>query len=164
MLLILYGLLALLPLLGIVWMVLLGSISIVNGAPSITVDGLFTSLICLTISGIFGTTALFELRKGKLSPTGASASGGGGGTGIIRTSASASAGGVQHGTVESVQFFESHVGQPNQSIVTLRDGADSSRLLVFEGDVRNALPVGKRVKIYSQPKDGRNVIQDVQYA
>jgi hypothetical protein len=162
--LLIYGVLAVLPLLGIVWMVLQGSIGIINGRPDMTVDALFMSLICLTVSGIFGTTALFELRAGK----GGKAAGGGasGGRGQVARGnpVAAGAGAVQQGRVESVQFYESHVGQANQSIVTLSDGGSSSRLLVFEGDVRNALPVGKKVKITSRAKDGRNVIEDVVYA
>src|ERR1700721_815151 len=49
-------LLALLPLLGIVYIVFFGSLT--------TVDGLFMSLILLSISEILGLNALIELRKG----------------------------------------------------------------------------------------------------
>ena len=49
--------LALIPLLGIVYIVLFGSLT--------TVDGLFMSLILLSISAILGLNALIELRKGK---------------------------------------------------------------------------------------------------
>ena len=55
MLLILYALLALVPLLGVVWVLMQGTIT--------TVDGLFMSLIFLTISGIFAASALFEVRN-----------------------------------------------------------------------------------------------------
>ena len=65
--------------------------------------------------------------------------------------------------MESVQFFESSVGQPNKSIVTLSNGANSSRWLVFEGDLRNALPVGKRVEITSREDAGRKILLNVQY-
>ena len=57
--------LGLLPLAGIAWIVLAGSIT--------TVDGLFMSLILLTLSGIFFLNVLWELRdrgflgKGKAS-------------------------------------------------------------------------------------------------
>ena len=46
--------------------------------------------------------------------------------------------------MKSVQFYQSGVGQPNKSIVTLTDGGGASNLLVLEGDMRNALPVGDR--------------------
>lgn len=46
--------LGLLPLAGIAWIVAAGSIT--------TVDGLFMSLILLTLSGIFFLNALWELR------------------------------------------------------------------------------------------------------
>src|SRR5947208_16424378 len=47
--------LALVPLLGVVWIV-------INGSP-LTVDGLFTSLILLAMSGILGMNMMLELRK-----------------------------------------------------------------------------------------------------
>jgi hypothetical protein len=48
--------LGILPLLGIVWTVVSGMIT--------TVDGLFLSLILLTLSGIFLANAAGELRRG----------------------------------------------------------------------------------------------------
>jgi hypothetical protein len=47
-------LLAILPLLGVVWTVMNGMIT--------TVDGLFMSLILLTLSGVFMLNAYWELR------------------------------------------------------------------------------------------------------
>ncbi len=55
MMLVLSVLLALAPLLGIVWILIYGSIT--------TVDGLFMSLILLTMSAIVGLNVLLELRK-----------------------------------------------------------------------------------------------------
>lgn len=154
MLLIIYALLALVPLLGIVWSVMSGSIT--------TVDGLFMSLIFLTISGIFAANAFFELlsrRRGVAKPAG---------TRISPAPPRALAGNsstanVEQGRVESVQFFESSVGQPNKSIVTLSNGPGPSRWLVFEGDLRNALPVGKKVEITSREDAGRKILLNVQY-
>jgi hypothetical protein len=153
MLFLIYGLLALLPLLGIGWILAQGSIT--------TVDGLFTALIAAAISGIFGLTAALELRAWKLAPPLAGRAGGrvGGGGG----SSQARNGAYEKGKVESVLFFESHTGEPNKSIVTLSDGGSSSRMLVLEGDLRNALPVGKRVGIVSRAEGGRKVLMDVQY-
>jgi hypothetical protein len=137
-------LLALVPLLGIVWIVVYGSIT--------TVDGLFMSLILLAMSGIVGLNVLIELRKKR---SGAQSS--------SRASSTTSGGTRQHGKVESVQFYESGVGQPNKSIVTLSDGGSASNLLVLEGDMRNALPVGQKVEITFRKESGHNVLVDVDY-
>lgn len=154
MLLIIYGLLALVPLLGIAWILLHGSLP-----PHLpTVDDLFMSLIFLAISGIFGMTALFEFRT-RLRGTGNMAR-----KAPVRVATRGNSGAnFEYGRVESVQFFESSVGQPNKSIVTLSDGADSSRWLVFEGDMRNALPVGKKVEITSREDAGRRILLNVEY-
>jgi hypothetical protein len=148
MLLIVSFLLALVPLLGIAWIV-------INGL-MFTVDGLFMGLILLTISGICGTVGLFELRKG--SPS-SSATGGAKGS-----RASVPGGLVQRGKVQSVEFFESNVGQPNKSIVTLLDGSKSPVTMVFQGDLRNALPVGQRVEVTVRKEPGYNVLVNVSYA
>ena len=149
MLLIIYGLLATVPLLGIVWILLRGSIT--------TVDGLFTSLICAAISAIFAASAFFELRSRKLGSSSAARA--------VRAGAGrdSSGSGREQGRVESVLFYESSIGQPNTSIVTLSKGPGSSKWLVFEGDLRNALPVGKRVEIVSRDDEGRKILLDVQY-
>ena len=55
MMLILSLLLALVPLLGIAWILMKGLVT--------TVDGLFMSLILLAMSGIVGLNVLLELRK-----------------------------------------------------------------------------------------------------
>ena len=58
--------LGLLPLAGIAWIVVAGSIT--------TVDGLFMSLILLTLSGIFFLNAMWELRDRGLFGKGKAAS------------------------------------------------------------------------------------------
>ena len=139
-------LLALIPLLGVVWIVVYGSVT--------TVDGLFMSLILLAMSGILGLNVLLELWKRR--------------PGAIRNlaalTATASGGLWQRGRVESVVFYESNVGQPNKSIVTLSNSASSSHLMVFEGDMRNALPVGQKVEITFRKDSGHNVLLNVNYA
>ena len=139
--------LALLPLLGIGWILMYASIT--------TVDGLFTSLILAAMSGILGLNVLLELKhrsKGESKGTTNAA---------IRTSDGLS----QRGRVDSVAFYESNVGQPNKSIVMLlSNGATSSNMLVFEGDLRNALPVGQKVEITFRKADGYNVLVNVKYA
>lgn len=144
--------LASVPLLGVAYIVVFGS-------PT-TVDGLFMALILLSISGILGLNVLIELRKGKSAfvpnrmafparPVGSVTDGS-----RLRT----------RGRVKEVVFFESHVGQPNKSIVTLSDVNGSLQTLALEGDTRNALPVGQSVEITMRKDAGRNVLIDVSYA
>ena len=143
--------LALLPLLGIVYILIFGS--------PFTVDGLFMSLILLSISGILGLNVLIELRKGKsaFAPS----------RGVLNMRPSGSVSDGSHlkarGRVSEVVFFESNVGQPNKSIVTLASNG-SSQTLALEGDVRNALPVGQTLEIILRKEPGRNVLVDVNYA
>ena len=144
MMLVISVLLALAPLLGIVWIVVYGSIA--------TVDGLFMSLIMLAMSGIVALNVLVELRQKRT------------GAGSSLTATATSPGGLrQRGKVKSVQFYESGVGQPNKSIVTLSDGGSESNLLVLEGDMRNALPVGQKVEVTFRKESGHNVLVDVDY-
>jgi hypothetical protein len=143
--------LALIPLLGVVWIVVLGSVT--------TVDGLFMSLILLAMSGIFALNGLIELRKRRPGPAGTQAALSG-----PPAAAISAAGLVQRGKVLSVQFYESHVGQPNKSIVTLGNGSHASNLLVLDGDLRNALPVGRSVEITFRKDDGQNELVNVSYA
>lgn len=146
MMLVISVLLALIPLLGIVWIAVYGSLT--------TVDGLFMSIILLAMSGIVGLNVMIELRK--LGAAGRS----------FATATVTSSGGLrQRGKVESVQFYESGVGQPNKSIVMLSNGpVASSQMLVFEGDMRNALPVGQKVDITFRKESGYNVLANVDYA
>jgi hypothetical protein len=150
-LLLIWLLLALVPLLGIAGIVIYGSIT--------TVDGLFMSLILLAISGLFGTVALFELRKGI--PKNVSTARTAAGTSLPVPSG---AGLVQRGKIDSVQFFESHVGQPAKSLVVLSDRAPAASTLVFDGDMRNALPVGQRVEVTFRKSGLSNVLVSVSYS
>jgi hypothetical protein len=144
--------LALIPLLGIVYIVVFGS-------PT-TVDGLFMALILLSISGILGLNVLIELRKGKsaFAPS----------RSVLTRQPAGSVSDGSHlkarGKVQDVVFFESNVGQPNKSIVTLFGGNGSSQTLALEGDMRNALPVGQTLEITLRKEPGRNVLVDVNYA
>jgi len=122
-----------------------------------TVDGLFMSLILITMSGIVGTTVLFEIWQRRK----------GGGTARVSRAGTAkrpSDSGVQRGVVESVQFYESGVGQPNKSIVVFQSRTPASNLIVFEGDMRNALPVGQRVEVSFRRAAGYNVLVNVSYS
>ena len=144
--------LALLPLLGIVYIVLFGALT--------TVDGLFMSLILLSISAILGLSVLIELRKGKAAFAPSR-------TVLATRSTGPVSDGSRlktRGTVREVVFFESNVGQPNKSIVTLSDGDGSSQTLALEGDMRNALPVGQTLEITLRKESGKNVLVDVNHA
>jgi hypothetical protein len=137
--------LSLIPLLGVVWIAIYGSIT--------TVDGLFMSLILLAMSGILVLNALLDV-KAKLYPSTEESSG----------TRGAIQGLVQRGRVASVQFFEAHVGQSNKSIVMLENAPNAPHMVVVEGDVRNALPVGQKVE-FTLRKDGTaNVLVNVNYA
>ncbi|HXZ40303.1 MAG TPA: hypothetical protein VEG68_06145 [Terriglobales bacterium] len=149
MVLVLLLILAFIPLLGIAWIAIYGSLF---SQP--TVDALFMSLILLTMSGILGTTALFELRR-KMFGSGSTAG----------SAHSVSPGGlVRRGKVKEVIFFEANVGEPNKSIVTLSDSDRSPQMLVLAGDMRNALPVGQKVQITMRKEAGQNVLVGVTYA
>jgi hypothetical protein len=148
MLLIISLVLAFLPLLGIVWILVKGSIT--------TVDGLFMSLILLTISGVLGLNGLWEFQRlRRLRAAGATRA---------LAIAGVNGGALVRGRVESVQFFEAHVGQPNKSVVTLSNGSGASRILVLEGDLRNRLPAGKKVELIFRDENGVKTLVSADYA
>jgi hypothetical protein len=142
-------LLAIVPLLGVAWIAAGGSLF-----PQPTVDALFTSLILLSTSAIFGATAGFELRRWLSGESG----------GGRATASSSRSGVVRRGRVKEVTFYEASVGQPNKSIVTLSDAGRPGEMLVLSGDLRNALPVGQKVQIRLRKQDGQNVLVDVEYS
>jgi hypothetical protein len=150
MLLILLLALSAIPLLGIVWIIVSGTMT--------TVDGLFMSLILLAMSGILGMTALFELRQ-RIFPSGDKK----GASAGSRAASAGQTGSIRSGRVQDVVFFESNVGQTNKSVITLNNGG-SPQTLVLEGDLRNALPVGRSVKITMRKEGGSNVLVDVSYS
>ena len=154
MLLIVSVVLAILPLLGIVWVLFTRSVT--------TVDGLFLSLMLLSISGIFGLNAFWEFQRQrrraawfKQHPEAARQ---------LVTMTDAEVAGVLRGRVERVQFYEAHVGQPNKSVVFLSNGSGVSRMIVLEGDLRNRLPAGKRVEISYREENGRRQLLSADYS
>ena len=154
MLLITSAVLALLPLLGIAWIVTRGTVT--------TVDGLFMSLILLAISGVFGMNAAWELRRLrrralwlKQNPELAAQ---------LSASVSIASGPVVRGVIERVDFYEGRVGQPNKSVVILANGTNASRILVLEGDLRNRLPAGKRVELVCGEENGHKTLLTADYA
>ena len=145
-------LLCLLPLVGVALILTQGWVT--------TVDGLFMSLILLAMSGVFALNTLLHLRsmrspaaKSKGSAGEPARFAGNRGEGVRR----------ERGLVQSVSFYEAPVGQPNSSLVVLKDGATGSRVIVLEGDVRNLLPTGKRVEITCQPNGRLDSVVEVQY-
>lgn len=152
MLLIISAVLAVLPLFGIAWFVMSGNIT--------TVDGLFMSLILLTMSGIFALNAFWELqrqrRRAEFMKQARAA-------GLFPLTATTNGGQVLRGRVESVEFFEAHVGQPNKSVVTLWMGGDS-RMIILEGDMRNRLPAGKKVELICRDENGLKTLVSADYS
>lgn len=153
MLLITSAVLALLPLLGIAWIVTRGTVT--------TVDGLFMSLILLAISGVFGMNAAWELRRLrrralwlKQNPELAAQ---------LSASVSIASGPVVRGIIQRVDFYEGRVGQPNKSVVILANGTNKSRILVLEGDLRNRLPAGKRVELVCGEENGHKTLLAADY-
>ncbi len=130
--------LALLPLLGVLYIVIFGSLT--------TVDGLFMSLILLSISGILGLNVLIELRKGKSAFAPSHSVLGARSTGPISDGSRLKT----RGKVKDVVFFESNVGQPNKSIVTLSDGAF----------IPNPRPRGRRAQRPSRRPDARDHVAE----
>jgi len=124
-----------------------------------TVDGLFMSLILLAMSGIFALNTFLEFRSMRAPAAKSKGSAGG------PTFASKRGEGIhrERGLVQSVSFYEAPVGQPNSSLVVLKDGATGSRVIAFEGDVRNLLPTGKHVEITCQAKGKFDSVVEVQY-
>lgn len=151
MLLLVSMILAALPLVGIA--------ALIWTSPELTVDNLFTSLMLLTISGLFGLNVLIELRErglplpflGKKAASGA---------GTHRKVVVMPSGKIKdRGLVEHVAYFESGIGHTNRSVVTLRNGT-APRLLVFKGDVRDQFPLGRQVEVmYSEDKEGSDLLE-----
>jgi hypothetical protein len=142
--------LAIAPLLGIAYI-------FVQGSPD-TVDNLFYALILLAMSGIFAANAMVELRRrrrvGKVARVpGARAQFAAGTSGTF----------TERGLVEDVLFFESPIGQPDKSIVTLRASHGPARLLFFEGDLRNQLPAGHQVEVTYEAQNGANRVLALSY-
>jgi hypothetical protein len=152
MLLIISVILAILPLFGIAWFVISGNIT--------TVDGLFMSLILLSISGIFALNAFWEFKRQRrraafLKQARAA--------GLFPLVSSNNGGQILRGRVESVEFFEAHVGQPNKSVVTLWTGGDS-KMIVLQGDMRNRLPAGKKVELICRDENGLKTLVSADYS
>jgi hypothetical protein len=143
--------LAVVPLLGIAYIVAQGSFD--------TVDNLFYVLILLAMSGIFAANAMAELqRKRRLAKAGVLMP-----RGKVKFAAQAMGLRTERGLVEDVLFFESPIGQPDKSIVTLRPNRGPAQMLFFEGDLRNQLPTGHEVEVTYEPRNGANRVLALSY-
>jgi hypothetical protein len=133
-----------------------------------TMDGLFLSIILLTISAPFQINVLLELREMGLLPGPLGKKGDASKPGKpaprLETRMMASAEGVHtyRGTVKGVLYYEAGVGQHNKSLVTLQAvGAQTGDQMVFAGDVRNALPLEKGLEISYRSSGASNTILTV---
>ena len=142
--------LAIVPLLGIAYIVAQGSFD--------TVDNLFYALILLAMSAVMAANALAELRRRQRVRRVARVP-----AGRAQLAASAAGTYTERGLVEDVLFFESPVGQPDKSIVTLRPNRGAARLLFFEGDLRNQLPEGHEVEVTYETQNGANRVLALSY-
>ncbi|HSB75805.1 MAG TPA: hypothetical protein VLC12_09160 [Terriglobales bacterium] len=143
--------LAIAPLLGIAYIVAQGSFD--------TVDNLFYVLILLAMSGIFAANAWVEMgrrRRVRGLPRATAA-------GRAHFAAAAAGRYTERGLVEDVLFFESPIGYPDKSIVTLRSNRGPARLLFFEGDLRNQLPTGHQVEVTYETQDGAHRMLALSY-
>ena len=143
------GILGLLPLLGIAYILANGNIR----QAGLSVDSLFMSLILLTMSGIFFLNIALELLARRKA---AAPAGGAMGTAPSRIVTAAAGTHVESGLIEAVVFYETEVGRPDKSLVTLLPAnGGPGKTLVFSGDLRNALPAGKRATItYTAGSEG----------
>jgi nitrogen fixation protein FixH len=153
--------LGLIPLAGVAYILFAGDV--------ISVDGLFMILILLTISGIFFLNALLEFKnrfaprkaeaKAGKSKAAAAAVGTAAAAPVMRAAPAQGEVRKETGTVVEVTYFEAPVGQTNKSFVTLQPNGGSAHTIVLGGDLRNALPTGKRVTIsYAAGEEGNQLI------
>jgi hypothetical protein len=136
-------LLALIPLAGVVYIVAFSGMLF-------SVDGLFMILMLLSISGVFALNATLEARDLGLVP-------------FLKPAASSRAAvtaalppgvHIQTGTVRELHYFESHVGEPNKTVVEfVAEDTGVSRYISFLGNVKDQLPVGARVRITYRVED-----------
>ncbi|MBV8476020.1 MAG: hypothetical protein JOZ36_05080 [Acidobacteria bacterium] len=118
------------------------------------------SLILLTMSGIFALNALWEFerqrRRAKFVKQARAA-------GLFPLAAAGNGAQLLRGRIESVEFYEAHVGQPNKSVVTLWANGDS-QMIVLEGDMRNRLPAGKKVELICRDENGVKTLVSADYS
>ena len=71
---------------------------------------------------------------------------------------------TQTGVVHNIKYFEAAVGVPNKSLVTFTpDGASSSYVLVFCGNVGSQLRVGQRHQLTYRAAPACNTLLSWEY-
>jgi hypothetical protein len=145
--------LGLIPLVGVAYIVFQGGV--------LTVDGLFTSLILLAMSGIFFLNAGLELWRQRAAQVAArKAAAAAAPPPTIKAGVPVGSTHTESGVVVDLSYFEAPVGQHNKSLVTFRpNDASGPHIVVFTGDVRSVLPPGKRVTItYTATPEGNTLV------
>ncbi len=147
--------LAVIPVLLIVYMVFTGDIGV---PPHVTVDGLFLTLILLTIGGLMFLNAVMEANsRGLIHLPGlpgheATA----GGSGVTYSSTGVAMAGdfkSEVGVIEKVEYYDAPVGQPNKSFVQLRSkGEKAPHTIVLAGNMTSLLIPGRRMQIIYKPQ------------
>jgi hypothetical protein len=161
-------LLAAIPVALVVYLAFTGDIGI---PPHWTVDGLFMTLILLTISGILALNAVLEANARGLihlpglgSHTGATA---GGGTAVIPGTRTANTAGLttEVGVIEHVDYFDAPIGQSNKSFVQIRSkGEKTPHTVVLLGNVRGLLIPGRRMQLAYKPGEGGATLVSFDFA
>jgi len=150
------GILGLLPLLGIAYILANSNLR----DAGLSVDALFMSLILLAMSGIFFLNIALELRSRFMAARGGQPGGGiaTAGAKVVNTAPGTY---IESGLVEAVSFYETEVGRPDKSLVTFRPAnGGPGKTLVFSGDLRNALPAGRHIKItYAAGAEGNRLVR-----
>ena len=149
--------LAAIPIAFIIYLAFTGDIGV---PPHWTVDGLFMTLILLTISGILALNAVLEahaqglIRLPGLGPH-AGATAGGGSMAMGGRAANVAGLKTEVGVIEQVDFYDAPVGQPNKSFVQIRGkGEKTPHTIVLEGNVRGLLIPGRRMELAYKPQEG----------
>jgi hypothetical protein len=146
-------LLAVIPFGFVVYMFLSGDLGV---PPHGTVDGLFTLLILLTISGVMVLNALLEARAQgliHLPGMGTAALAGAAGGGSVASAVTAGDLKAEVGVIEHVDYFDAPIGQTNKSLVRLRaKGEKEPHTLVLAGNMRGLLIPGRRMQLIYRPQ------------
>lgn len=120
-----------------------------------TIDNLFFTIIFLTMAGVFFLNALLQVHaaggpKALLLGSGPKTTLMAGGKPVTNAI-------TETGLIEDLKFYEATVGDVNKSIVIFRpEGAKSTRMLVFENNLCDQLPVGRTVTITYRPEGKLN--------
>lgn len=160
-------LLAAIPVGMVIYLAFTGDIGV---PPHWTVDGLFMTLILLTISGILALNAVLEAHSQGLIRlpglgTHATATAGGGSMSIGGMRASTAGLTTEVGVIEHVEYFDAPIGQPNKSFVRIRGkGEKNPHTLVLAGNVRGLLIPGRRMQLAYKPTEGGATLVSFDFA